>query len=250
MSLDIASLALCHSISLSLSVISPRPNTNFIFLLSALALKECKVVHQYFITVSSILYLITMYGDFELAPALVVGILFLLLFAFNNVKWWRADKQVVYNLGAVVLLFVAAFFTPIIAGPVNTLLIALFGTATVVLRFTDKYEMDFKLKYLVLVLFWSYMVLQTEFEVSLISSLLLMVIAITSVIMGFVLSRKEVRVYGLVSSLFVCLKVLFYDFGETPIQERMLLFLLVGVIILSISFIYILLEKKMTNRGE
>lgn len=220
------------------------------FLLSALALKEYKVVHQYFITVSSILYLVVMYGDFELAPALLVGILFLLLFAFNNVKWWRADKQPVYNIGVATILFAGAFLTPIVAGPINTLLIALFGTATVILLFTEKYEMEFKLKYLMLVLFWSYLVLQTEFEIQLVSSVLLMVIAIVSVIMGFVLSVKEVRVFGLVSSLLVCLKVLFYDFSETPIQERMLLFLLVGVIILSISFIYILLEKKMTNRGE
>lgn len=221
-----------------------------VFLLSALSLKEYKVVHQYFITVSSILYLVVMYGEFELAPALVVGILFLLLFVFNNVKWWRAKKQSVYNIGVAVLLFAGALLTPVVAGPLNTLLVALFGTATVVLIFTDKYEMDFKLKYLLLELFWSYLVLQTEFEIGLITSLLLMIIAIAGVVMGFALSRKEVRVFGLVSSLLVCLKVLFYDFGSTPIQERMLLFLLVGVIILSISFIYILLEKKTANRGE
>ena len=116
--------------------------------------------------------------------------------------------------------------------------------------FTDKYEMNYKGKYLTMVLFWSYIVFAIDFEMEIVSSVLLMVIAIVSVIMGFWLERKEVRVYGLIASLMVCFKVLFYDFSDTPIQERMLLFLLVGVIILSISFIYILLEKKIANRGE
>ena len=219
-------------------------------LASAVALKHYKIFYQYFITVSSMLYLWLVFGDFQLLPALMAGVLFLLLFAFNNVKWWRAKNPFIYNIGAGILLLGTALLTPIIAGYLNTVLVALFGTAMMILMFTDKYEMNYKGKYLTMVLFWSYIVFAIDFEMEIVSSVLLMVIAIVSVIMGFWLERKEVRVYGLIASLMVCFKVLFYDFSDTPIQERMLLFLLVGVIILSISFIYILLEKKIANRGE
>ena len=221
-----------------------------VILLSVVALNHYKPVYQYMITISSILYLLIVHGDFALAPSLCVGILFLLLFLFNNVKWWRDSNPLIYNIGAVALLFVGCGVTPFVSGYLNTLMAAVFGTAVVVLMFTDKYKMNFGGKYLFLSIFWTYLALTSEIEVQLLGSVILMVIAIVSVVVGFALSRKEVRVYGLILSLLVCFKVLFYDFSATPIQERMLLFLIIGVIILSISFIYILLEKKVANRGE
>ena len=221
-----------------------------VILLSILFANQYKVVYQYFVTISSILYLLLVHHEFTLTPSLLVGVLFLLLFVFNNVKWIRATNQLVFNAGAVAVVIATSLLTPFISGYINTALIAVFGTAVVILMFTEKYGMNFKGKYLSLVLFWTYLAVTTDYEIQLIGSVILMIIAIVSVIMGFAISRKEVRVCGLILSVLVCFKVLFYDFSSTPIQERMLLFLIIGVIILSISFIYILLEKKIANRGE
>lgn len=57
------------------------------------------------------------------------------------------------------------------------------------------------------------------------------------------LLRTE-RVSGLVLAVFVCLKLIFYDFREVEVMYRMLVFLVVGVIALMISYIYVKLEKK------
>lgn len=220
------------------------------FLLSMVALNHYKTVYQYIITFASILYLLIAHDNFALMPSLFIGIMFILLFAFNSVKAWRDSKPLIYNLGAVSLLYIGCAYAPLVSSAMNNLIATILGTAVVVLMFTEKYGMYFNGKYLFLSIFWTYMAFLSGIKIALIISIILMVIAILSVVMGFVLGRKEVRIYGLGLSLLVSLKVLFFDFAYTPIQERMLLFLIIGVIILSISFIYILLEKKSANRGE
>lgn len=72
-----------------------------------------------------------------------------------------------------------------------------------------------------------------------------MVIAIGAVISGFALREKKLRVTGLVLTLTVCAKIALYDFRGAASVEKMILFLVVGLIALAISGIYIALEKKM-----
>ena len=45
-------------------------------------------------------------------------------------------------------------------------------------------------------------------------------------------------------AVFVCVKLVLYDFREVETMYRVLVFLVVGVLALGISFIYILLEKN------
>lgn len=219
------------------------------FLLSILALYHFKPFYQTVITFALICYLTISLGELPLLPAVNVSVLFLLLLLFNNVKWWRGRKQAVYNYGNLAFMLfwcVAAIF---VESYLNCAILALLGTAVVVLGFQKKYAMDFRFKYLFLVLFWTYMTFISRIEIAVVLSSILMVIAIASVVLGFALKRREVRIYGLVLSILVCLKVVFYDFMETPMLEKMILFLIVGVIILAISGIYIVLEKKLMNRG-
>ena len=49
-------------------------------------------------------------------------------------------------------------------------------------------------------------------------------------------------------AIFVCGKLVLYDFREVEMIYRMIVFLVVGVLALSISFIYILLEKNMDKK--
>lgn len=75
-------------------------------------------------------------------------------------------------------------------------------------------------------------------------SILLMVIALGCVGFGFRRRDKLERACGLTVAFFVCLKLALYDFREVELLYRMIVFMVVGVLLLGISLIYILLEKK------
>lgn len=75
-----------------------------------------------------------------------------------------------------------------------------------------------------------------------------MAIALGCVGIGFIQKDKTERICGLVMAIFVCGKLVLYDFREVEMIYRMIVFLVVGVLALSISFIYILLEKNMDKK--
>ena len=56
------------------------------------------------------------------------------------------------------------------------------------------------------------------------------------------------RITGLVLAALVCLKLVLYDFREAELLYRMIVFLIVGVMALGISFLYMFLEKKMAQK--
>lgn len=226
------------------------------FLLSVFALYHYKPLYQAVITFMLTVYLTVQISalwpaqTMDLFPAINVGVLFVLLLVFNHVKWWRGRYQKIYNYGNLGYMLFWCFVSMSSPSYLNCAILAVLGTAVVVLTFQPMFGMDFRWKYLYMVIFWTYLAMIGDVGVSLVTSSILMAVAIGSVIIGFALKRKEVRIYGLALSILVCLKVLFYDFMGTPLQEKMLLFLIVGVIILAISCIYIILEKKMSDGGE
>lgn len=220
------------------------------FALSILALKYFKVFHQTMITCIVVLFVTNRMWEISLLSSVIVGVLFLFLLIFNHVRFWRDKNQKVYNGINVALMAVSSVGALYAQDYLNSIILALLGTAVIVLAFREQYEMEFKGKYLLLAIFWTYMVFASGIKLSVIVSSIIMVIAILCVIVGFVAKQKPVRVYGLILSMVISFKIMFYDFSSTPIMERMLLFFVVGVIILAISCIYIVLEKKMTGRGE
>lgn len=221
-----------------------------VFLLSILALYHYKTFYQAVITAVAVSYLTFYLQDIPLRAVSCVGMSFLLLLLFNNVNRMRGRLQKIYNYGNLVYMVLCCIGAAFQPDYLNCIILAILGTAVVVLTFQEKYAMNFKHKYLFLVLFWTYMAFISRVSRELIFSSICMGIAIISVGLGFALKKKEVRIYGLVLSMLVCFKVMFYDFMETPILERMLLFFIVGVVILAISCIYIVLEKKLSSRGE
>lgn len=55
---------------------------------------------------------------------------------------------------------------------------------------------------------------------------------------------KPIRIYGLCLLIFVALKLVGYDFKEAEALTRIVIFLVVGLVILGVSFLYIYLEKR------
>lgn len=181
-----------------------------------------------------------------------VGILFVGMLIFNNVKRWHGEGMIVYN--GVVLFGQAVcyllLFNPVYRNSYITYLCMLiFGVATLVVCLQAKYHLDFKYKQLVLAVFLTYMGLITRTSYPILNSILLMVVALACVGAGFAIQRKEVRVYGLVLSLAVCVKLILYDFMGANTLQKTILFFVVGVLALMIAAIYMVLERSWEKKN-
>lgn len=222
-----------------------------VFLASILVLQNYKTFYQSAVTFILLLITATCLQDTkQLTPAVNVAILFLLLLLFNNVKRWRGTYLKVYNYGNLAFMLCwyvnAVFYQNYISYTILTLL----GISIFVLAFQKKYYMDFKYKYLYLAVFLTYMTLIFRIGIPALTSGIMMLIAAGSVIAGFALKRKTIRLYGLVLSLAVCVKIMLFDFIGIATVERMLLFFVTGVVILAISCIYAVLEKRAAKQGD
>ncbi|MDE7253364.1 MAG: hypothetical protein K2O32_10545 [Acetatifactor sp.] len=182
-----------------------------------------------------------------------VGILFVGMLIFNNVKRWHGNKMEVYNefmLAGQALCYLM-LLSPVYQNAYLTYLcMAVFGIATIVICFQKKYHMDFSGKQMVLAVFLTYMGLIVRGSSPIINSILLMLIALGCVGSGFAVNKKSVRIYGLVLSLAVCVKIVLYDFMEAGVLQRTILFFAVGVLALIIAAIYMILERSQEKKNS
>lgn len=81
-------------------------------------------------------------------------------------------------------------------------------------------------------------------------SIFLMIAAFINVWAGFKFRAIEVRRYGLILSLIVCAKLLIIDFYSFEFLMKSVLFLVVGVIALSISYVYSKLEHEFKDKDN
>ncbi|MCM1089620.1 MAG: hypothetical protein NC413_02155 [Muribaculum sp.] len=180
-----------------------------------------------------------------------VGILFVGMLIFNNVERWRGKAMEIYNalmlIGQTICYLL--LLSPVYRNAYLTYLCMLiFGIATIIICLQKKYHMDFSGKPWVLAIFMTYMGVIVRGSSSIINSILLMLTALVCVGMGFSINKRSVRIYGLVLSLLVCVKIVLYDFMEAAILQRTILFFVVGVLALVISAIYMILERNQDKR--
>lgn len=216
------------------------------FLISVLFLYHFKSLYECMITFMLCSFAIA-YLPVDIWLPVCVGILLLGILGFANVKFFKGRDNHIYNilcLSAMIFLYWLAVWNQNI---IIYVCLLIFGITTIVVTFQKKYGMNFKGKALILSLFLTYMALVFPLDIPIAISILLMLVAIGSVISGFVQKKKEQRIYGLILTLFVCLKIPLFDFYGIETIQKMLLFLIVGVCILAISGIYILLEKKLNE---
>ena len=209
--------------------------------------------HVYFETILTLTlaYYVAGYMLSGLRLPVFVGILFVGMLAFNNVKRWNGKAIEIYNALMLVCqtLCYLMLLEPVYRNAYLTYLCMLiFGVATIIICFPKKYHMDFDGKQLVLAGFLTYMGLIVRIGSPIINSILLMLIALACVGAGFVINKKSVRIYGLVLSLAVCVKIVLYDFMEAEILQRTILFFAVGVLALIISAIYMILERNQEKK--
>lgn len=213
---------------------------------SILMIRYWQTVYEIGLTAVLVLYAANNL-PYNLNLPVIVGLLLVAILLYNNVKRWQGKNILVFNILALIVQGICFL---ILAGYVyqneyiTYLCMLVFGLATIVLTMQDKYQMNFKGKYLILAIFLTYMAFILRVEIPVINSILLMIIALVCVGVGFAVDKKSVRVYGLVLSLVVCGKLVLYDFFGAATIQKTILFFAVGVLALIIAAIYIILEKK------
>ena len=183
----------------------------------------------------------------QLKLPVFVGILFLSMLIFNNIKRWHGKYIVIFHLSALAGQAVCFLLlvNPVYQNAYLTYLCMLiFGLATIVVCFQKAYDLEFPGKELVVAVFLTYMALVVRTDFSIVNSILLMCIALGCVGAGFGIRKKSIRIYGIVLSLCTCLKLVVVDFAGSNMLQKTIVFFVVGMIALIIASIYIILERK------
>lgn len=177
-----------------------------------------------------------------------VGIIFVGILLYNNVKYWKNKDVQIYNifalLGVAVALFELGRLPVYREASIAYLSMLVFGLAAIVLTLREPYGMETKCRTFIACVFLSYMALIFQTDYPVVNSILLMLAAFGSVVAGFVDNRKPVRIYGVVLSLLVCAKLVLYDFWGVATLQKTLLFFAVGVLALAIAILYMTLERR------
>lgn len=177
-----------------------------------------------------------------------VLLLMLLFLLFHHLQGLRDKKQEVYNI--VSLCFIGIFcLLPLFEGHMWTrIAIMAAGTLAAFLLLRKRYGLYWKGNTLLWAGFFSLYSITGNFGSPVVSSILIMAAAFFLVGIGFRHKEKMERITGLVLAALVCLKLVLYDFREAELLYRMIVFLIVGVMALGISFLYMFLEKKMAQK--
>ncbi len=181
----------------------------------------------------------------ELTPVILVCVFIAGFFGFNTIPYFRDKYTKVFNyinLGFLALLYIVA---PFVVSDIAMLILFVLGCAFMIFAFKEKYGMNFKIKSIIFVLFLCYMILVWNISFRVIKCILPMVVAVAAVVAGFIRKERKLRISGLILSLLVCGKLLLYDFPGAASFEKMILFFVTGIIVLTIPGVYIALEKKM-----
>lgn len=210
---------------------------------SAFLIKRTFIFHEIVLTIGFVGGICFQFDGNWTLPA-CVGTIFLLFLLFNHLPGLKDQKQLPYNITNVIFAGLFCLCTVFCGEYYFNAVTMVIGAVMIIVVFRARYGLAIPKKYLLLAGFLIYMILTSHFKTPVIVSILLMIVAIGSVGIGFKLRDKEYRICGLVMAVFVCIKLILYDFRGLESIFKVILFFTVGVIALAISFLYIYLEKK------
>ncbi|MBR6382103.1 MAG: hypothetical protein IKS07_10595 [Lachnospiraceae bacterium] len=194
------------------------------------------------------------YAPSELKLPIAMGLLCVALWVFNSIRSLRTRKVMVLNwisFAAEILFFIEMALHDKHGKEGLVLLICgIFGLVYVCMIMMKQFGFPFAGNTIVIAVYLAYVVLLLPWPSKAAASGALMAIAVVSVVLGAVRKQRHVRIYGLVLSLLVCLKLVFYDFFDSDALEKTLLYFVVGILALIISTVYFILERKLTKEAE
>lgn len=214
-------------------------------LLSILLIRYWKACYEIIITLTTILLVLLKVPSVLIVPV-ILAVLWLGVVLFNQVDYFRGKEILAYNI--VVLFCAALCYLWLIVEDYSGmrilyLILSLLGLGIIGFIFQEKNKLE-NARGLMIVVFLTYMILISRFGLDISTSVLLMLLGLGSIGAGFALTDKKLRIYGLVLSMLICFKITLFDFRGEDLLQKMLLFLVAGVVFLAISGIYIVLDKK------
>lgn len=209
--------------------------------------EDCNWVFYYAVSwcvVSNIMALLP-YG--VRTPVLMSLVLFLCLL-FQLMKKLRMPRKQVLSWITLGIQGAASLSLAMGSGTAALICSLLAGTLAVVILTRERFGIRPAWRGLMLAGYLTYMVFCFPISQRVIESILLILVSLAAIGMGLAMKEKMARVYGLSLCLFTCLKVVLWDFWGESIFNRMLAFLVVGVLVLAVSVVYMLLEKKLDHK--
>lgn len=180
-----------------------------------------------------------------------MAVLFGVFMLFNHLPTRKDDRTILpYNIVNISMAGLISLSTISIDDYWFNALTMVIGVIMILTVFRKRYRLNVPKRYFILFGYLVYMIFAAGFKTPVIVSALLMVLSIISVAVGFKLKDKSYRICGLILAVFVCVKLIVFDFAELETLPKALLFLIVGIIALVISFLYIFLEKKEDKEEE
>lgn len=228
-------------------------------LISVFRLKRMHLFHEIVIMLSTVSifliffdkYLVIWYPWLSGWQYPIIALLLLLIFLFfNHLPWLKMKPQRPFNITTLCIATVFYFMAYTCYDYLISTVMMVVGAIAILVTIRKRYGLGMPRKFLLLAGFLTYYSLTSHYKSPVIVSILLMIIALTCVGVGFKQKDKAERVCGLLMAIFVCIKLVFYDFREVEALFRIVVFLVVGIIALAISFIYILLEKNAERKGD
>ena len=202
---------------------------------------------------ATLIFAVCQLSSYKLWLILISGIIMLTVFVFHNVKWLRPKVILVYDILAMItMVFVLGFLNhPFYKNDMITaLLVFCFGLATLIQYLQKSYGMFFAGKMMPIAVYLTYFVFILRIKEGFVTSAILMAVALICVALGFLMNQKSVRIYGLVLSLFVCLKLVIFDFASAASLVKTIMYFVVGILALVIAGVYIVSEMMLSRKNQ
>ncbi len=158
---------------------------------------------------------------------------------------WIGRIYLIINLS---VLGIVSLYSIYCRNYLPVIITALIGAAAILCFLSSRFNSYFKRKYLLMAVYLTLMSFISRVGIPIYVSIFLAAVAIFCIAAGFMIRDRALRIYGLLLALFVCAKVAVFDFREFGVRQRIILFLVIGVIMLFTSLIYIILEKRSSRK--
>ena len=217
-----------------------------ILLLGILLMNHWQTYFEFILTGTVALY-ISMAVDNDLLLPLIVAVMWLASLLFNYVRRFVGKGIRGFNVTVLVLetaCYLSLCFFQRFDSRVIYLILTVLGLGILLFTFQTRFfSRAEEWRGLAVAGFMTYMVLVARFDYRITSSILLMVTGLLGIAFGFRQTDRKLRIYGLVLCLLMCFKITLFDF-RVQLLQRIILFMVAGVVALVISGIYALMDKK------
>ncbi|MCR5618774.1 MAG: hypothetical protein K6F65_01625 [Lachnospiraceae bacterium] len=190
-----------------------------------------------------------------LGEVIGIGVILLFTYLINSIPRIKGRHNYVFNWFAFIWSMILLIPASRTGDSIEDVLIfsigAVFGLTLIILLMNKEYRMPFRGKYIMIPAYLTFISFLVPLEKGFILSIILMAIALISVIIGFALKEKSIRIYGLILSIVICAKIALIDFISIgDVMAKTIMYIFVGALALAIGCIYMVLESRESKAAK